>query len=391
MLNPRYFKRFNSPNGLDNFEYWSSLVRVPLKTGGTPRSILLMRPDSIGDFVIFSRHLEAYRNMFPRAKMDLLGVPEVCALAEATGQFEETIAWDRTKYEERDTYWRETLAQLAEAPYDLIIYPCYSREANADEMAAVIPANERWAVRGDDCNLDRKTLRYNERFYSRIVEISLDSEHESDRNRAILSAFSGYSDILNRNTLPLFTKEDIAVAETLLEGLSPPYVVMVPGAQKSYRCWPWERFAEIMDSILRRTQSSILLGGSSGEISLVNQLRAVCRAPERVRVLAGRIGIRAFAAVLSRSAVLIGNESGPAHIAGAMGIPAWVVVGGGHFGRFLPDPAAPATRVITCRRSCFGCNWRCMEAEPLCITEATFPVDSLIMIINSLHTKREVV
>lgn len=382
MLNPRYFKRFDTPNGPNNFEFWRRLVSAPRKAKNTPRSVLLLRPDSIGDFVIFSRQLEGYRTMFPKAKMDFLGVPEVCALAKATGLFEETIVWDRYKYEERGSYWRETLARLAQSAYDLIIYPCYSREANADEMVAVIPANERWAVRGDDCNLDRKTLMYNERFFSRLVDIARDSEHESERNKAILSAFGGYSHFPDGMPPSLFTSEDTAIADKLLEGLAPPHVMMVPGAQKSHRCWPLERFAETLDSILDQTRATVLLGGSQREESEANRLWAGCQAPEGVRVLAGRIGIRVFAAIVSRSMLLIGNESGPAHIAGAMGIPAWIVVGGGHYGRFLPDPAAPETRVFTSWRSCFGCNWRCKESESFCITEATLPVDSIIKTIQ---------
>ncbi|RLB95138.1 MAG: hypothetical protein DRH50_05030 [Deltaproteobacteria bacterium] len=378
MLNQRYFKRFDSLGGAENFEFWRKLVSLPRDAGTTPRSVLILRPDSIGDFVIFSRQLEGYRNMFPRAKLDLLGVPEVCALAEATGLFEDTIAWDRYRYEKRGVYWREMLTRLSETPYDLVIYPCYSREANADEMAAVIPASERWAVKGDDCNLSREALRYNERLYSLVVDISPVPEHESARNAAILSAFGGIPKSWNQKQHPLFTEEDTAISAGLLEDLAPPYVAMVPGAQNSYKCWPRERFAEVLDAILDQTRATVLLGGSPQEESVANWLRAGCQAPERVRILTGRIGIRGFAAVISRAALLIGNDSGPAHIAGAMGIPAWIVMGGGHYGRFLPDPQAPSTRVFTSRRSCFGCNWRCKESEPFCITKAKLPVDSII-------------
>jgi len=61
---------------------------------------------------------------------------------------------------------------------------------------------------------------------------------------------------------------------------------------------------------------------------------------------------------------LIGNETSGIHIAAAVGVPAVGILGGGHFGRFLPYPnsiESPKPEAVFHAMECYGCNWNCSQ------------------------------
>lgn len=88
--------------------------------------------------------------------------------------------------------------------------------------------------------------------------------------------------------------------------------------------------------------------------------------PGRTLNLCGRTTLLETAALLRRCRLYVGAESGGAHMACAVGVPNVVVLGGGHFGRFMPY--SRLTTVVSLPLDCFGCNWRCQYANAHCIT-----------------------
>ncbi len=75
--------------------------------------------------------------------------------------------------------------------------------------------------------------------------------------------------------------------------------------------------------------------------------------------LAGRTALGPLGAVIERLAVLITNDSGPAHIAYALGAPTITIFGGTDPARWGP-PAAPEFRVLVNRVACWPCDyWEC--------------------------------
>ena len=66
--------------------------------------------------------------------------------------------------------------------------------------------------------------------------------------------------------------------------------------------------------------------------------------------------------ILKHAACVISNDTGPAHLAIALGAPTVVVVGGGHFDSFVPYPEAarpPHARFVFEEMPCYHCFWRC--------------------------------
>lgn len=89
---------------------------------------------------------------------------------------------------------------------------------------------------------------------------------------------------------------------------------------KSYRDWPLENFAELGRRILDHYPGSglVILGGSES-VSRADWLRQ--QLGERVAIAAGRMNLRQSAALMRRLDLYVGIDTGPTHLAGALGIP----------------------------------------------------------------------
>jgi len=99
----------------------------------------------------------------------------------------------------------------------------------------------------------------------------------------------------------------------------------------------------------------------------------------------GKGGLGETLDILGGARLVIGNETGVIHLAAAARTPSVCVLGGGHYGVFLPYPevgevkgASPDT--VSHPMDCFGCDWRCIFKTPRtrpapCITNVS--VDSV--------------
>jgi ADP-heptose:LPS heptosyltransferase len=109
-------------------------------------------------------------------------------------------------------------------------------------------------------------------------------------------------------------------------GPSGPSVAVVhPGASRPDRCWSASSFAAIADHLARRVDRVVLTGGP-GEADIVAAVTA--RMAARPIDLAGRTSVGGLAALLARAGVLVSNDTGVAHLAGAVGTPSVTVFAG---------------------------------------------------------------
>jgi ADP-heptose:LPS heptosyltransferase len=97
-----------------------------------------------------------------------------------------------------------------------------------------------------------------------------------------------------------------------------PLVGLFPGAGHSSRRWPLERFAELADFLIRNDQIRVLAFVGPEETSLISQMRTLF--PATVVVME-RLSVSQLASVLARLAVFVSNDTGPMHIAAAVGTP----------------------------------------------------------------------
>jgi ADP-heptose:LPS heptosyltransferase len=97
-----------------------------------------------------------------------------------------------------------------------------------------------------------------------------------------------------------------------------PYVVVHPGASVPARAWEPERHAALVDALVAVGRRVVVTGGP-GEVALGARVAGPAR--DEVRLLAGRTSLAVLAEVLAGAEVVVVGNTGPAHLAAAVGTP----------------------------------------------------------------------
>jgi lipopolysaccharide heptosyltransferase II len=98
-----------------------------------------------------------------------------------------------------------------------------------------------------------------------------------------------------------------------------PWAVIHPGASAPSRRYPPEGFAEAARLLTVESGWQLVFTGSAGERDLVEDIRSQMNAPSHS--LTGKLGLEQLAALIAEAPVLISNNTGPAHVAAAVGTP----------------------------------------------------------------------
>jgi lipopolysaccharide heptosyltransferase II len=98
-----------------------------------------------------------------------------------------------------------------------------------------------------------------------------------------------------------------------------PWLLLHPGAGAASRRYPADHWARAVGLLVRRTGLPVVLTGSAGEIALAEEIRAGCGVT--AFSLAGQLELGELGAAMHLAAVALANNSGPAHVAAAVGTP----------------------------------------------------------------------
>ena len=116
------------------------------------------------------------------------------------------------------------------------------------------------------------------------------------------------------------TEAEAAEAERLLHDVDGPFVLLIPGANKPPKRWPPQRFAAVADELARSHGLRAVVTGSPREIEALDAVVAAAKGP--IANLARRgLTLGSLKAVSRRAALVITNDTGPRHVAAALGTP----------------------------------------------------------------------
>jgi heptosyltransferase-2 len=101
-------------------------------------------------------------------------------------------------------------------------------------------------------------------------------------------------------------------------------IAVHPGASGPYRVWPPASFAALIDEVQTSSGRPVVLCGSEFDREVVDEVKNRCAS--RVRVLITDGGVSRLAALLKKSVLCVSNNSGPRHLAVAVGTPSLAVI-----------------------------------------------------------------
>ncbi len=146
-------------------------------------------------------------------------------------------------------------------------------------------------------------------------------------------------------------------------------IVVFPKAHGSIREYPPAFLAKLISDARSVCGDRIVLVGQERDHRDLAILAALIRDGKEIPVEIQTPPSMFDAARLIASArVVIGMESGPAHVATALDKRAVLFLGGGHFGIFAPWNRSARQRWLQKSLPCYGCSWNCVREEPECIT-----------------------
>lgn len=298
-----------------------------------PTNLLVIDFGQLGDVVLSLPALRAIRERFPRAKITVAVGKAGAEIIDLSGYADSTLIVDRVAL--RDGFAPVSIFQIFKLVKDV-------RRRQFDFVIDLHSLSE--------TNLLGFLSGASHRLYSRRPGRSLDllsnfqprppledpgqKRHLIDRYLDVLLPLG----INNANRLPqLRTRpaNDQAVEQLLRKAKADsgsPLVGLFPGAGHPSRCWPLARFADLADFLIRNDQVRVLVFAGPEEEGLISEIRNLF--PPSAVVLE-RLTIGQLASALARLAVLVSNDTGPMHIAAAVGTP--VVL--------LLDKRAPITYV----------------------------------------------
>lgn len=172
----------------------------------------------------------------------------------------------------------------------------------------------------------------------------------------------------------IVTPEETAAGLHLTGAGTRPLLVIHPGATDPRRRWPASSFA-VVAARAARDGSDVVLVGDDGDAPLAAEIVRMAQAEAasegaRIRSLAGRLSLSELTGVLSVATVVVGNDSGPRHLAQAVGTPTvgiyWVgnVINAGALGRMLHRVhLAWTTQCVTCGVDVTQVGWTAERCE----------------------------
>jgi ADP-heptose:LPS heptosyltransferase len=320
-----------------------------------PATILYLRCDSIGDHVLSACMLPPLRRTFPDARIIAVVPDSVAPLYERCPLINERVGISFRLFG-NPAFRANITAQLQSFKADLCLSPVYSRTEPADILVGLSHASQRIGHAGDVRRIRPERRELNNRIYTRLIPCTSPWKLELARHADFLAGI-GVPFLPAEIQPKIWTHpadDEFAAAIFQQHGLDPRQtVVMFAGAQLGVRKYRF--YGQAIAPICRDRGLKVLaLGGS--EDSAINQTNLNDTGTPGIN-LSGKTTLRQAAAVLRLCRICIGAETGLAHIACAVGTPNVVLLGGGHFGRFMPY--SPLTTVACVPLSCFGCDWEC--------------------------------
>lgn len=146
-------------------------------------------------------------------------------------------------------------------------------------------------------------------------------------------------------------------------------IVLQPGSSWPLKNWPPANWARLCEALSREYDAILLVTGSQSEIPIGNAIADLCGF--RARSIAGVLSLGGLAALLQRASLLIATDSGPLHLAGAVGCPAIGLYGPADHQVFGPWGDSSYYRIVRAGLPCSPCG--SLWAPPCGITATAAP------------------
>jgi ADP-heptose:LPS heptosyltransferase len=282
------------------------------------RRVLAVRLDNLGDVLVTTPAIHAMRESLPDATITLLASPVGAQAGRLNPDLNEVVAynapwmdpWSRLPLDPAREM--QAIAKLSAGRYDAAVIFSSFRQSPLPAAYLCYLAGIRLRLAASiDGPGSLLTTRH------RHPELMM---HEVERGLDLVAAVG----MRTRDDRLVLRVPDGAHAEIASLAIGQrPLVVVHPGCSMPARTYPWEQYVEVIDLLVRNLDARVVLTGGDDERPLVDGILAHVDPWTRARVTAaaGSLAFPAFCALVETADVVVTNNTGPMHMAAALGTP----------------------------------------------------------------------
>lgn len=324
------------------------------------KNILIRSTNWLGDAVMTTPAMQAVRETFPAARITVLANPLTAPLFQSHPDVDEVLVYDR-KVRYSGLKGRFVLAaELRQRGFDLAILLQNALDAAVIAWLARIPRRMGFATDGRGFLLTHKVS---------VNEVVL-GFHHVDYYLHMLREF-GITGSARQPMLNTTSDEDVAVEKLLASrGITPGTMLLAvnPGASfGSAKRWYPERFASVADALAEEWGARVVITGGPAETDIAAEIESVIG--KGCLNMAGRTDVRGLMALIKRCDFMITNDSGPMHLAAALGVPLVAIFGSTD--HTTTSPRTERAVVVRSDTDCAPCMKRECPTDHRCMTSVT--------------------
>lgn len=287
-----------------------------------PGNILVIDFGQLGDVVLSLPALRAIRQRFPDARITVAAGKPANEVVALSGYANEILEVDRVGLRDGNklvSIWRiiQFVKQVRQAKFDFVIDLHSLSETNL--LGFLSGAPRRLYSRRPGRSLDY-LANFNPRPAAEEAE-----RHAVDRYLDVIAPLG----IKNPPRIPVLKTSSAgdSAVDTLLKKEKAQsgelLVGLFPGAGHAGRRWPLEHYAQLADHLIRNHRVRVIVFAGPEERSLVSHMRTVF---PPAAIFFDRLTIPQLISVQARLTLMVSNDTGPAHLAAAVGVPVIVLM-----------------------------------------------------------------
>jgi lipopolysaccharide heptosyltransferase II len=284
------------------------------------RNVLCVRLDYLGDVLMCTPAIRAVKQSAPGRMVTLLssrsGVAVFPFIPELDNAIEYAAPWMKSSMPHSAVMDMEFIQSLRSYAFDAaIIFTSYSQSA--------LPAAQMCYLAG----IPARLAHSRENPYQLLTDWVTEAEphdkirHEVRRQLDLVESV-GYRTVEERLSFSV-RDNDVDWVRKRLHAIGvdtvQPWIMMHPGATAASRRYPADHWVQVIRNLTQHLGYTVVLTGDVSEIELINGIRLA--SDSVAHSLAGELDLGKLAAVISLASIVISNNTGPAHMASAIGTP----------------------------------------------------------------------
>jgi heptosyltransferase-2 len=324
------------------------------------KRILIIRLDKIGDVLLSTPAIKALRDAYPKSYIAFLARPYARQIVNGNPYLDKVLLYNKRGKEKGILGNLEFIKELKTGQFDLAVMLHPTRRSHLLAFIAGIPErlgyDRKWGF------LLTKRIPHTKQF-----GLKSETDYTLDLLRYIGVESKDKALYMPVNTV----SEDKVMHIFRYNGIKDGDIVVVvhPGASCPSKRWPARNFATVADRLAEKHRAKIIVIAGEDESAIGNSVAKAIKAG--CVDLSGRTTVGDLASIFKRSSLLISNDSGPVHVACAMGTPVVAIFGRSDRG-LSPGRWGPSGRDDIVLHKDVGCTiclahrcrrgFRCLEA-----------------------------